>query len=87
MCTFERIRWLTAEVSSGRLVMVTFSFNGETEREKVKIVLGDSYDLKSIYRPCLLGSLCFLQQATSHIVVFSKVFILLLRGVLRLNLG
>ena len=59
--------------------MVTFSFNGETEREKVKIVLGDSYDLKSIYRPCLPGSLCFLQQAT-YIVVFSKVIILLLRA-------
>ena len=56
MASSVRLQWLITELHKGRTAHVSFSFNAVTNKEKIKFVLGDSYCLKNIYRPCLLGA-------------------------------
>jgi len=49
--------WLISEISLGRSAFITFSFNSQTKKEKIKFVLEEAYSEAHIYRPILLSSL------------------------------
>ena len=69
MSAADRICWILSEVSLGRSISASFSFNEATGREKVKFVIRDSYSFKDVYRPCLLGAINSVRQAVVYSIV------------------
>ena len=72
MSAIDRIRWIFSEVSNGRSVSASFSYNAATGREKVKFVIQDTYSFKGVYRPCLLGAIAAVSDATAYSIVTDK---------------
>ena len=68
MSTAQRLQWLIQEVHQGRNCFVAFSYNPETQREKIKFMMEDATCSKGVYRPCLAGALMSAQWA-----IFSSI--------------
>ena len=56
MSSLQRLQWLLGEVHNGRNAHVTFSYNVQYTREKVKFVLEESYAAGGVYRPCVMAA-------------------------------
>ena len=72
MCSNERFTWLTHEIWLGRSASVSFSYNAESNREKIKFVLKSGYSSKGVYRPALLAALSGLEVALANSIVTDK---------------
>ena len=72
MSSSDRLSWLALEVWNGRSASVSFSFNVNNGREKVKFVLDDVYVQSAIYRPALLSAISAVQVAMQSSIVTDK---------------
>ena len=72
MSSSQRLQWLLGEVHNGRNAHVTFSYNVQYKREKVKFVLEESYAAGGVYRPCVMAALCAIQSALLNSIVTDK---------------
>lgn len=53
----ERLLWLAGEIHKGRSAFVSFSYNSQLRREKIKFTLGDCDLDAAVYRPCIVAAL------------------------------
>ena len=68
----ERLLWLAGEIHKGRSAFVSFSYNSQLRREKIKFTLGD-YDLDAaVHRPCIFAALSTIQLALSSSTIVDK---------------
>ena len=73
MVSSDRLLWLAGQVHSGRQASVSFSYNAELDREKVKFVLQPRVSKsRVVFRPCLMGALSAVQAACGHSIVTDK---------------
>lgn len=72
MSAYDRLYWLTAEIHRGRSAFVTFSFNGKSNKEKVKFVLDDSCASHGVFRPAVMAALSAVQASLEFSVVTDK---------------
>ena len=72
MSSSDRLSWLAREVWNGRSASVSFSFNVNNGREKVKFILDDVYVQSVVYRPALLSAISAVQIAMESSIVTDK---------------
>ena len=72
MSSLLRLQWLTAEIHCGRSAQVSFSYNAQSQKEKIKFSLDSSYQANGVYRPLLFGALLAAQHALDSSITTDK---------------
>ena len=73
MACRARLSWLLEQVHAGRNVCVSFSYNADLRREKIKFVLDDALaSTIATYRPCIFSALWSVAAAMEVAVVTDK---------------
>ena len=72
MSSLLRLQWLTAEIHHGRCAQVSFSYNAQARKEKIKFTLESSYGVTGVYRPLLFGALVAAQYALDSAITTDK---------------
>ena len=73
MVASARLLWLASQVHGGRQASVSFSFNGKTNREKVKFTLKPpQFGQCTAFRPCIMSALSAIQDAMLYSCVTDK---------------
>ena len=72
MSSGTRLRWLALEVWQGRSAHVSFSYNQENCREKIKFCLGSTYSSAGIYRPAVLAAISGVELALQSSIVTDR---------------
>lgn len=72
MSSLLRLQWLTAEIHHGRCAQVSFSYNAQSRKEKIKFTLDSSYGVAGVYRPLLFGALLAAQHALDSSITTDK---------------
>ena len=73
MVSIARLDWLSAQISSGREVTVSFSHNSALRREKIKFVMPSNIVAGAPpFRHWLHGAIANIRSAMAHSIVTDK---------------